>query len=92
MKPEIMGKFEAIFDRGSFEAINEKDREPYSDFIFKILAPEFRIILNGYEYNSDVFKGPPRNVNREEVYKLFGRESPEGKKISTYGGNPINKI
>ena len=78
MTSQIIGKFEAIFDRGAFEAINEEDREAYADFILKILAPKFRIILNGYEYTTEVFKGPPRNVDREQVFQLFGKNTEEG--------------
>jgi len=77
VRPQLIGRFEAIFDRGAFEAIDEKDREAYSDLIFKILAPKFRIILTGYEYDTNVYEGTPRNVNREEIYKLFGRQSLE---------------
>ena len=77
MRPHLIGQFEAIFDRGAFEAINEEDREAYSDLIFKVLAPKFRIILTGYEYDPGVYQGTPRNVKREEVYKLFGQQHPE---------------
>jgi len=77
VRPQLIGRFEAIFDRGAFEAIDVKDREAYSDLIFKILAPKFRIILTGYEYDTNVYEGTPRNVNREEIYKLFGRQSLE---------------
>jgi thiopurine S-methyltransferase len=75
--PQIIGQFEAVFDRGAFEAIDKKDRKAYTDLIFKLLAPKFRIILTGYEYDTDVYGGTPRNVDREEVYNLFGRQNPE---------------
>ena len=78
MKPEIIGKFEAVFDRGAFEAINESDREAYADLVLQCLSPMFRYVLNGYEYPAGEFRGPPRNVAREEVYKLFERNDPDG--------------
>ena len=78
MTPKIIGKFEAIFDRGSFEAIIEKDREAYSEFILKILAPKFRIILNGYEYPPNQHSVDPRNVDREEVFQLFEWKNKDG--------------
>ena len=78
MTPKIIGKFEAIFDRGSFEAIIEKDGEAYSEFILKIMAPKFRIILNGYEYPPNQHSDDPRNVDREEVFQLFERKNKDG--------------
>ena len=79
MKPELIGQIDAVFDRGAFEAINSGDRAAYADLVFKLLAPRFRYILNGYEYPAGEFRGPPMNVPREEVFKLFGREMSDGK-------------
>lgn len=75
MKPEILGfQVDAVFDRGAFEAIYEVDRPAYVDLILKFVqASNFRYILNVYEYQDEVFKGPPRACSAEEVYKLFNR-------------------
>ena len=78
MKPEVIGPVEAVFDRGSFEAISEADRRPYVEHIFKFLAPNFRYILTGYEYEDPVFKGPPRCVKRELVFDIFNRKKLDG--------------
>ncbi len=79
MKPEIIGKFEAVFDRGAFEAINEFDRDAYASLVLQCLAPKFRYVLNGYEYPVGEFRGPPRNVPREQIFKLFQKNNSEGK-------------
>ena len=43
------------------------------EFMSTIVAPKFRYVLTGNEYDdSGEFKGPPRNVPRETVKKLFG--------------------
>jgi hypothetical protein len=73
MVPEILGKFEAVFDRGAFEAIDEPDREAYADLILQCLAPKFRYLLNGNEYEAGDYKG----FLREQVFKLFQRNDPE---------------
>lgn len=72
MDPNVMGKVDAVFDRGSFEAIYEEDRPRYLELMAKILAPKFRIILNGYEYDNTVFKGPPRHVDHKVVQDMYG--------------------
>lgn len=73
MDPNVMGKVDAVFDRGSFEAIYEEDRPRYLELMAKILAPKFRIILNGYEYDNTVFKGPPRHVDHKVVQDMYGK-------------------
>jgi thiopurine S-methyltransferase len=77
MIPELLGKFEAVFDRGAFEAIGEVDREAYADLILQCLAPKFRYLLNGYEYEAGDYQGTPRCVPRVQVFKLFQRNNPE---------------
>merc|ERR1712018_685674 len=64
-------KCDAVYDRGAFEAIFEADREAYVQLILNMLKSDFRYILNAYEYQDEVFKGPPRACTREEVVRLF---------------------
>jgi hypothetical protein len=85
MKPDLVGKVDAVFDRGAFEAINAADRAAYADLVFRLLAPKFRYVLNGYEYPEGEFRGPPMHVPREEVFKFFQRETPEGKDFWSKG-------
>lgn len=74
----MVGKFDAVFDRGAFEAIDEADRDRYADVMFNILEKDFRYLLQGSEYEEKVFKGPPRCVPRQQVYKLFERTIAQG--------------
>lgn len=84
MKPELLGfQVDAVFDRGAFEAIYEKDRQAYVDLILQFVqAADFRYILNVYEYQDEVFKGPPRACPAEEVYKLFNTDSSKAQLLS----------
>jgi len=82
----MVGKFEAVFDLGSYEAIEEIDRKRYSDFMFEILEKDFRYVLNGYEYNEEKFKGPPRSIPREQVYDLFSRTFADGESFKRSDG------
>eukprot|EP00095_Tigriopus_kingsejongensis_P003121 maker-scaffold366_size194251-snap-gene-0.21 protein:Tk03121 transcript:maker-scaffold366_size194251-snap-gene-0.21-mRNA-1 annotation:"thiopurine s-methyltransferase-like" len=75
MRPDVIGSVDTIFDRGSFEAILVEDRPRYLDLMAKILAPKFRIILNGYEYDNSVFKGPPRHVDHKVIEEMYGKFS-----------------
>jgi thiopurine S-methyltransferase len=75
---DMVGKFDAVFDRGAFEAIDEVDRDRYADVMFNILENDFRYLLQGSEYDEKNFKGPPRCVPREQVHKLFTRTLPQG--------------
>ncbi len=81
MKPSLLGpaKMDAVFDRGAFEAIFEADRQAYVKLMFQFLQPDFRYILNVYEYQDEIFKGPPRACKKDEVLKLFDGISFEGK-------------
>jgi len=72
MKPELIGedKCDSVFDRGAFEAIFEADRESYAKLILQFVKPDFRYILNIYDYGGD-YKGPPRAAKKEEIFGLF---------------------
>ena len=80
MKPELLehGKCDAVYDRGAFEAILESDRKSYVQTILPLLSSDFRYLLNFYEYQDEVFKGPPRSCDRKEVTELFSGHSIEG--------------
>ena len=57
MKGELLGvkKCEAVFDRGAFEAIYEADREAYVKLILNFVTPDFRYIVECYEYEGYIY-------------------------------------
>ncbi|XP_050731594.1 thiopurine S-methyltransferase-like isoform X3 [Eriocheir sinensis] len=76
MDVQSLGKFDAVWDRGSLVAIYEEDRERYADLIKGLLAPEFCYLVNIIQYTpKGTFRGPPRNVPTKLVQELFGFRS-----------------
>lgn len=73
MNMEHLGKFDAIWDRGSLVAIYEEDRERYAKVIKALLAPDFHYMISAVQYTPhEGFSGPPRNIPTALVEKLFG--------------------
>nr|CAB3267192.1 thiopurine S-methyltransferase-like [Phallusia mammillata] len=68
----LLGSFDAIWDRGSFVAINESDRPKYAKILCNILKPTGKVLLNSFTYDSTEFGGPPHSADRETVEKVFG--------------------
>jgi len=71
LTPELVGEVDAVYDRGSLEAINVCDRVAYVKLMQRIVGKDFRYVLNAYEYDDSCFQGPPRNLPRDEVFNLF---------------------
>jgi len=71
MKAELLeDKCDSVFDRGAFEAIFEADREAYAKLVMSLVKPDFRYILNIYDYEGE-YSGPPRSCKKEKVFSLF---------------------
>jgi len=68
---EVIGNFDAVFDRGALEALNESDREQYIGLIKKCLNKNFRYLLSGFEYDASLKEGPPRPLPPAVVKELF---------------------
>lgn len=69
---DVHGTFEAVFDRGAFEAIDKIDRKKYADTMGDIMAPGGRILLTTFDYDPNEYGGPPHNIPEEDVNKYFG--------------------
>lgn len=70
---ETLGKFDAVWDRGSLVAIYEEDRKKYAALLKSLLTPDFRYLLAVMTYiPTESFTGPPRNVPPALVEELFG--------------------
>nr|XP_049606639.1 probable thiopurine S-methyltransferase [Syngnathus scovelli] len=68
----VLGQFGAIWDRGSFVAINPGDREKYASLIISLMANDCRYLLSALMYNPEHYDGPPFAVPGEQVHSLFG--------------------
>merc|ERR1712236_64489 len=67
-----MGSFDAVFDRGALEAMEEKDRLEYISTIKALLKTDFVYILSGFDYKPEQKTGPPRPLPLNVVEQLFG--------------------
>merc|ERR1712071_145075 len=70
--PEVVGKFDGVWDRGSLVAIYQEDREKYAELLKKLLAESFSYLIATMVYDQSQFPGPPRSVPVEEITKMFG--------------------
>ncbi|KAK8737722.1 hypothetical protein OTU49_004208 [Cherax quadricarinatus] len=68
-----LGKFDAVWDRGSLVALDEEDWKGYAEIMKSMLASDFRYLLSITQYTpNELFSGPPSNVPTEVVEQLFG--------------------
>lgn len=68
---KILGEMDAIWDRGSFVAINYTDRHKYVAFMRNLCNKETRYLLDTLVYDTTVYGGPPVCATRDDIQKLF---------------------
>ena len=69
---EILGPFDAVYDRAALIALPPKLRPQYVQHLTELLAPNTAILLITLAYPQDTFSGPPFSVEEMEVEALFG--------------------
>ncbi|KAK2714578.1 hypothetical protein QYM36_008960 [Artemia franciscana] len=69
---KVLGKFNAIWDRGSLVAIDKEDRKLYAKLMKEVASESCKYLVSVLHYNQEKFAGPPRNVCKKELFKLFG--------------------
>ncbi|XP_076079485.1 putative thiopurine S-methyltransferase [Mytilus galloprovincialis] len=69
---ETAGQFNGIWDRGSLVAINRQDRQKYSTLMKSLMAPDCQYLLDTYDYNEELWPGPPHYVSVEQIQSLYG--------------------
>lgn len=67
-----VGKFDRIWDRGAFVAVNPRDRKRYADIMMSLLGKKCRYLLSVLHYDPTKHAGPPFYVTDAEIKKLFG--------------------
>lgn len=70
-KPLPYEKYDIIWDRGSFEAINEKDRGRYVAMMMSLLTGDGFYLLNTKDYSLSEYGGPPLAANTDDLKQLF---------------------
>jgi len=68
---QMLGQFDAIWDRGAFVAINSSEREKYCNLMATLLKPNGAWLLNCCEYDGTKYGGPPHSIGENEVKRLL---------------------
>lgn len=63
--------FDAIWDRGSFQAINPHQRKDYALFIQRSLLAQGDYLLSVSEYDDPRMPGPPFSVKEGVIQQIF---------------------
>ena len=69
---EMVGSFDAVFDRGALEAMDESDRPGYISTVRGLLKDDFVYILSGFDYKPEQKTGPPRPLPLQVVEQRIG--------------------
>jgi thiopurine S-methyltransferase len=74
LAPEVLGDFQAIYDRASLIALPPKMRVDYMRQLAVLCPTRARGLLVTLEYDQTCMDGPPFSVAREEVERLLASE------------------
>jgi len=70
--PEMVGKVDAVWDRGSFVALSFDTRPRYAALLKGLVGNSFRYLLQAWEYDTNKYPGPPHSVSVAEMDTFFG--------------------
>lgn len=75
LNENILGQFDAIFDRGAFVIVNFEDRPRYAALMKSVAKSKCKILLavQEYDWKERTIKGPPRPAFRNDVEELYGK-------------------
>jgi thiopurine S-methyltransferase len=68
---DVVGAFDAVWDRASIVAINKPDRKKYADLLLSLLKPDGAILMYTFEYNQKERDRQPYSVPEALVGELF---------------------
>lgn len=84
-----VGKFDAVWDRAAFVAINISQRQKYAEVLHDIMNPNCKYLLNTFVLSGKDFIGPPHTVTKEDIQTIFGTFC-NIEHIETTSANPSN--
>ncbi|KAF6023210.1 TPMT [Bugula neritina] len=70
-------KYDIIWDRGSFEALNLEDRPRYSKFISSLLSSDGVHLITVPEYSLEEYVGTPRVATKDDLVSVFDKMNVE---------------
>ncbi|XP_043921204.1 thiopurine S-methyltransferase isoform X2 [Protopterus annectens] len=68
----FIGKFDGIWDRGSLVAISPCDRQRYSELMLSLMEDDCCYLLEAFDYDPRLHKGPPFFVPFSAIEELYG--------------------
>jgi thiopurine S-methyltransferase len=68
---DVVGAFDAVWDRASIVAINKPDRKKYADLVLSLLKPDGAILMYTFEYNQKERDRQPYSIPEALVRELF---------------------
>lgn len=71
LRPEQVGTFTSVYDRGSLVALPPPMHARYARHLASFITPGGRILLVGLAYDDSVVTGPPFSVPQERVIELY---------------------
>jgi thiopurine S-methyltransferase len=77
VKPEVVGRFDAIYDRAALIALEPSTRTRYVETCLALLAEAAPTFLIGLSYDQEKTVGPPWSVDETCVRELFAGRSIE---------------
>ena len=87
LSSQLIGKFEAIWDRAALVAINILQRPNYANVLQDVMASDCKYLLNTFVLSGKEYEGPPHTVTEEDIEKLFGNFC-NIKHLETKSANP----
>ena len=73
LNSNIIGKFNAMWDRGSLVAINPSDKAKYATIMLELMASNCKYLLLTCVITGEDYHGPPYSAPNEEIDDLFGK-------------------
>lgn len=67
----LIGPVDMIYDRGALVALPPAMRGKYAQHLLS-LAPKVQQFTVCYQYDQDLFKGPPFNVSEHDIFTYYG--------------------
>ena len=70
---DVLGKFNAIWDRGSLVAINPSDKAKYATIMLELMASNCKYLLFTCVITGEDYQGPPYSAPSKEIDDLFSK-------------------
>lgn len=82
------GSIDAVWDRGSFVAINVSSRDKYVELMSSLVKPSGRILMEIVKYHDPDYYGPPRIILEQDLKSYFKRFTVEVSEYELFDPQP----